>query len=278
MGENSENENGEVKNVVKKSYDEVKGPLKAVFNYFMDAPEEFGVENKEEQNTIKNTKGLEKHYAWKNFKAITANQMEMLSHEEASSVFVEDFAADDDLKNLTKSQLKKIIADPENPDFALEPQTINYIKHSENFDQDEFINDVLNLVDENKDDRSGIAGEMVNLLENVWDHAAPTLGMIFNKLVNISAEAVKTLATASTPAYLDGLVIGGVNITAEAIKKYGGKVFEQDDIVDTVVDAGEAAVDFVSSKIEDFQNRELEIAAEGVEIELSGEGDNPIEG
>ena len=109
-----------LKNVEKLDYDSVKGNLKEHFNAFMDSPANYGVEDRELADQLKEMGGLTKHYMWKQFKKAIKIKMDELAVKEASSVFIIDFEQDKDHQLTTIKQLKIIIDDPTNSEYDLE--------------------------------------------------------------------------------------------------------------------------------------------------------------
>lgn len=240
-------------NVHKFNYDDVKGDLKGHFNKFMKDPSKFGVKDLKLIKEIQGIKGLSKHFMWKQFKKAVKLKMEDLAQKEAASAFIIDFEQDKDHQLLTVKQLEKILDDPENPDFALEDDMIDYI-NGKSFDKKTFMKHVIALdsdLDVDESDHEGMGLKVLNFLKGVWKKLFPIIDKIVDTLVDLGTVALKNVLEKHVPEYLKDVV-------EETIDSVGDGVKEVDDLVN----------DLVISTVE-----EKEVEEKKVDIS----GDNPVE-
>jgi hypothetical protein len=190
-------------NVHKFKYSEVKADLQGYFNKFMADPKAFGVEDEKVVKELQNMGGLKKHFMWKKFKEVFNLKMEDLASKEAASAFIIDFEQDKDHQLLTLKQLNKILDDPANSEFALEKDTIEYIK-SKKFDKKAFIKQVTDidqdLKSESKQDLSeGHGQKILNFLKSLWAKVSPLFDKIFDSLMNVGEKALKKVVDEKVP-------------------------------------------------------------------------------
>lgn len=229
----------EFKNVHKLNYDEVKGDLKRYFNDFMQDPSKYGVENSELAEEIKGIHGLSKHFMWKQFKKQFNIKMNDLATKEAASAFIIDFEQDEDHQLLTHKQLEKILDDPENPDFDLEPDTIEYIK-SKDFDRKAFITHVTKMDPDLEIDNTGNfldehGHKILIFLVGIWKKMLPIVDKIIDTLVDLGSTALKNVLDQHVPEYLKDTV----NDTIDGI---GNGLKEIDEAVDDLISKEEVEI------------------------------------
>lgn len=222
----------EFKNIHQLSYDEVKGDLKEYFNDFMQNPSKYGVEDAELAKEIQGVHGLSKHFMWKQFKKQFNFKMSDLAIKEAASAFIIDFEQDEDHHLLTHKQLEKILDDPENPDFDLEPDTIEYIK-SKDFDKKAFIKHVTKMdpdlqIDspDNFFDKHG--HKILEFLAGIWKKMLPIVDKIIDTLIDLGSTVLKNVLDKHAPEYLKD----AVNDTIDGI---GDGLKEVDEAVDNLI-------------------------------------------
>ena len=220
----------------------------------MADPAAFGVVDPDLIEEIKGVKGLSKHFMWKQFKKAVKLKMEDLALEEAASAFILDFEQDKDHQLLTVKQLKKILDDPENPDFALEDDMIDYI-NSKSFDKKTFMKHVIALdsdLDVDESDHEGMGLKVLNFLKGVWKKLFPIIDKIVDTLVDLGTVALKNVLEKHVPENLKDVV-------EETIDSVGDGVKEVDDLVNDLV------ISNVDTK-EEVEEKKVDIS-----------GDNPVE-
>ena len=237
-------------NVHKLNYDDVKGDLKGHFNVFMKDPSKFGVEDPKLVKEIQGIKGLSKHFMWKQFKKAVKLKMEDLAQKEAASAFIIDFEQDKDHQLLTVKQLEKILDDPENPDFALEDDMIDYI-NSKSFDKKSFMKHVIDLdsdLEVDEDDHDGMGIKVLSFLKGLWKKLFPIVDKIVDTLVDLGTAALKNVLEKHVPEYLKEVVEETVNTLGEGVK-------EVDDLVNDLV------ISTVNTK-EEVEEKKVDISGE----------------
>lgn len=215
--------NAEFKNVHQLNYNDVKEDLKGYFNDFMKNPSKFGVEDEELAKEIQGVNGLSKHLMWKQFKKQFNIKMNDLAVKEAASAFIIDFEQDDDHQLLTHKQLEKILDDPENSDFDLEKDTIEYIK-SKDFDRKAFIKHVTemdpDLKLESQDNFFDKHGNKILLfLKAIWEKMSPIVDKIIDTLVDLGSTALKNVLDKHVPEYLKDHVNDTIDVIGDGLKE-----------------------------------------------------------
>jgi len=212
----------EFKNIHPLNYNDAKEDLKGYFNDFMKNPSKFGVGDEELAKEIQGVNGLSKHLMWKQFKKQFNIKMNDLAVKEAASAFIIDFEQDDD-HQLTHKQLEKILDDPENPDFDLEKDTIEYIK-SKDFDRKAFIKHVTemdpDLKSESEDNSFDKHGHNIwQFLKGIWDKISPTADKITDKLVDLGSAALKEVLDKHVPEYWKDTVNDTIDVIGDGLKE-----------------------------------------------------------
>ncbi len=218
----------------------------------MAHPEKYGVEDSDVSGQLQGMKGLSKHYMWKQFKKTVKLKMTDLAADEAASAFIIDFEQDDDHQLLTVKQLRKIIDDPENEDFALEADMIEYIKGDE-FNEKAFIKHVIALdedLDADESAHGGFGRKILDFLKALWMKIAPFVDKILSFFIDLGSEALKDVLEEHVPDAIKDVVDDAIDDVADAAK-------DLDEVVTTVVDADndgedvdEAAKDALGVKLQ----------------------------
>ena len=225
-------------NVHALDYDAVKADLKGHFNEFMADPAAFGVVDPDLIEEIKGVKGLSKHFMWKQFKKAVKLKMEDLAQKEAASAFILDFEQDKDHQLLTVKQLKKILDDPENPDFALEDDMIDYIQDPD-FEREDFIAHVAAIdavLDVDEDAHGGFGRKIIDFLKGLWGKIAPFVDAVLDFFIDLGTAALKNVLEKHVPDAL-------AEVVDDAIDHVGDAAKELDEVVDAVVEADNAEED-----------------------------------
>lgn len=215
--------NAEFKNIHPLNYNDVKEDLKKYFNDFMENPSKYGIEDEGLAKQIQGVHGLSKHFMWKQFKKQFNIKMNDLATKEAASAFIIDFEQDDDHQLLTHKQLEKILDDPENPDFDLEPDTIEYIK-SKDFDRKAFTKYVTemdpDLKIENQDNFFDKHGDKIlEFLLGIWKKMLPIVNKIIDNLVDLGSTTLKNILDKHVPEYLKDTVNDTIDGLGDGLKE-----------------------------------------------------------
>ncbi len=233
-------------------YDDVKDDLKKHFNDFMKAPENYGVEDPELIKEMKEAKGLCKHYMWKKFKASVKMQVDEMAITEAASVFILDFEQDNEHQLLTISQLEKIIDDPANEEYDLEPEIVAYLQDPD-FKKWDFINHVIAIdidlegeVSKDPEEYEGNGRKILDFLKLVWDKISPFVDKILSFFVDLGSNALKDVIEEHVPEAVEDI--------APIIDSVGDAVKEVDTIVDAAVAADNNGEDVKEAALQAAQN------------------------
>lgn len=275
-------------NVHKLDYNAVKADLKGHFNEFMANPAAFGVEDPDLATEIQGVHGLSKHFMWKKFKKAVKLKMEELALDEAASAFIIDFEQDEDHQLLTVRQLEKILANPENPEFDLEPDMIAYILDP-GFERADFIEHVAAIdadLDVDEDAHEGFGRKVLNFLKGLWAKIAPFVDAVLDFFIDLGTAALKNVLDKHVPDAI-------ADVVDEAIDHVGDAAKELDEVVDAVVEADNAGGDVGGAALDALEDIGGDLAGDlgdvvgdavdaGIEAGLdaigAGGGGDPVDG
>ena len=203
-------------------YNAVKADLKTHFNEFMADPSSFGVIDPALVEEIQGVKGLSKHFMWKQFKKAVKLKMKELAQEEAASAFILDFEQDKEHQLLTTRQLEKILDNPANPEFDLEPDMIDYIQNP-GFEREDFIRHVVaiddDLPDVDESAHGGFGRKILNFLTGLWAKIAPLVDKVVDYFIELGTVALKNVLEKHVPDALKDIVGEAIDHVGDATKE-----------------------------------------------------------
>ena len=189
---------------------------------------------------------------WKQFKKAVKLKMEELALDEAASAFIIDFEQDEDHQLLTVRQLEKILDDPENPDFDLEKDIIEYIK-GKDFNKKAFMQHVIALdsdLEVDESEHGEIGRKVLNFLTGLWKKIYPIIDKIIDVLVDLGAAALKNVLDQHVLEYLKDVVDNTVDTVGYTVKKV-------DDLVNDLVSGENDKKVVDDEEVEISGNREI---------------------
>ena len=147
--------------------------------------------------------------------------MKELAQEAAASAFILDFEQDKEHRLLTTRQLEKILDNPANPEFDLEPDMIDYIQNPD-FKREDFIRHVVAIDDDLDEDESahgGFGRKILNFLTGLWAKIAPLVDKVVDYFIDLATVALKNVLEKHVPDALMDNVGEAIDHVGDATKE-----------------------------------------------------------
>ena len=128
--------------------------------------------------------------------------------------------------------MKKILDNPANPEFDLEPDMLEYIQDPD-FDREDFIGHVAAIdadLDVDEDAHGGFGRKIINFLKGLWAKIAPFVDAVLDFFIDLGTAALKNVLEKHVPDAL-------AKVVDDAIDHVGDAARELDKVVDAVVEA-----------------------------------------